>query len=74
MMPRPGGEEVLRQALEHDPEWEKRFVFVTGHSDAAARVSARFSGTLLRKPVDGAELSRAIKDCLPRVERRVAAR
>jgi len=69
LMPEPNGREVLRRALDHDPSWSRRFVIVSGQAlhEARSQLDSRFSGTLLRKPVDGDALSSAIRGGLAAV-------
>jgi len=66
LMPEPSGKEVLRRALDHDRSWSKRFIFVTALSSHEARthLDPRFSGILLRKPVETEALGAAIRSAL----------
>jgi two-component system repressor protein LuxO len=66
LMPDLSGREVLRRALDHDPSWNRRFIVVTALSTHEARslLDPRFTGTLLRKPVDTDALSGAIRASL----------
>ncbi|MEO8180756.1 MAG: response regulator [Deltaproteobacteria bacterium] len=66
LMPDLSGREVLRRALDHNPSWNRRFIVVTALSTHEARslLDLRFTGTLLRKPVDTDALSGAIRACL----------
>jgi CheY-like chemotaxis protein len=66
LMPGPGGRELLRRALDHDPSWVRRFIIATALSphDARSLLDPRFSGVLLRKPVESDVLSSAIRGCL----------
>jgi len=66
LMPDLNGPEVLRRALDHDPSWSRRFVIVTALSthEARSQLDSRFSGTLLRKPVETEALSSAIRNSL----------
>jgi CheY-like chemotaxis protein len=66
LMPEPSGRELLRKALDRDPSWSRRFVIVTGLSAHEARnhLDPRFTGALLRKPVETDALSSAIKGSL----------
>jgi CheY-like chemotaxis protein len=66
LMPEPNGRELLRRALDTDPSWGRRFVIVTALSlhDAKSQLDSRFSGALLRKPVETDVLSAAIRGSL----------
>ena len=63
LMPQPDGSEVLRQALDHDDSWGRRFVIVTAQplQDAKKQLDARFRGQVLRKPVETEALASAIQ-------------
>jgi CheY-like chemotaxis protein len=75
LMPEPNGREVLRQALDRDPSWSKRFIIVTALSthDARTTLDPRFSGTMLRKPVETDALSSAIRASLAGIGTRASA-
>ena len=66
LMPNPNGPELLRQALDRDPTWSRRFIVVTALSahEARQQLDARFSGPVLRKPVETDTLSSAIRASL----------
>lgn len=66
LMPEPNGRELLRRALDLDPSWSRRFIIVTALSshDAKSQLDSRFSGALLRKPVETDALSAAIRASL----------
>jgi CheY-like chemotaxis protein len=66
LMPEPSGRELLRQALDLDPSWGRRFIIVTALSmhDARSQLDSRFAGALLRKPVETDALSAAIRASL----------
>jgi CheY-like chemotaxis protein len=66
LMPDPNGRELLRQALDRDPSWSKRFIVVTALSahEARQQLDTRFSGTVLRKPVETEALGAAIRASL----------
>jgi len=66
LMPDPNGRELLRQALDRDPSWSKRFIVVSALSayEARQQLDARFSGPVLRKPVETDALSAAIRASL----------
>jgi CheY-like chemotaxis protein len=75
LMPEPNGREVLRRALDRDPSWSRRFIIVTALSthDARTNLDPRFSGTLLRKPVDTDTLSSAIRASFAGISTRASA-
>src|SRR6185369_1210421 len=63
MMPGMNGMELYRRALELDPTWRHRFVFITG-AGALSQVSEflrRVAGRALEKPVDIRRLRDAIR-------------
>ena len=66
LMPEPNGRELLRRALDLDPSWGRRFIIVTALSphDAKSQLDTRFTGALLRKPVETESLSAAIRASL----------
>jgi len=66
MMPEPSGVEVYERVVREDPSWRERFIFVTGAAALQDFRSfiAEFGGTVLRKPVDGAVLRKAIRRAL----------
>lgn len=63
VMPGMNGIELYRRALELDPTWRHRFVFVTGASSVAyvAEFLRRVGGRALEKPVDMRRLKDAIR-------------
>jgi CheY-like chemotaxis protein len=63
LMPQPNGCELLRRALDRDRAWGHRFVIVTGQSlqDARSQLDSRFTGAILRKPVEAEALGAAIR-------------
>jgi DNA-binding NarL/FixJ family response regulator len=63
VMPGMNGIELYRRALELDPTWRHRFVFVTGASSVAyvAEFLRRVGGRALEKPVDMCRLKDAIR-------------
>jgi CheY-like chemotaxis protein len=63
LMPDLSGRELLRRALDHNPSWNRRFIVVSALSlhEARTHLDPRFTGTLLRKPVDTDALSSAIR-------------
>lgn len=67
-MPGLNGLEVFRRAIEADPSWRDRFVFVTAdpRSDLVSRLVELFPGPLLQKPLDDAELRRSVLRCILR--------
>jgi DNA-binding NtrC family response regulator len=75
LMPNPGGAEVYERALESDPSWGRRFVFVTGAGlmPEVADFLAHFSGIVLAKPVGGDRLRTVIRDALAFLHRRSQA-
>ncbi|HEX2672690.1 MAG TPA: response regulator, partial [Polyangiaceae bacterium] len=63
MMPGMNGMELYRRALELDPTWRHRFVFITG-AGAMSQVAdflRRVGGRALEKPVDMRRLRDAIR-------------
>lgn len=63
VLPGMNGMELYRRALEMDPTWRHRFVFVTGASnvDYVADFLRRVGGRALQKPVDMRRLRDAIR-------------
>ena len=63
---KPDGLEVLRQALDHDQNWSRRFIVVTNRPlhDAKRQLDRRFFGSLLKKPAGTDELVAAIRSSL----------
>jgi DNA-binding NtrC family response regulator len=63
VMPGMNGMELYRRALELDPTWRYRFVFVTGAASlaAVAEFLRRVAGRALDKPVDMRRLRDAIR-------------
>ena len=63
VMPGMNGIELYRRALELDPTWRHRFVFITGASSVAyvAEFLRRVGGRALDKPVDIRKLRDAIR-------------
>ena len=56
------GADILRQALDHDASWSRRFVVVAEKPlDVKKLLDRRFFGTLLRKPTSTDELLAAIR-------------
>jgi len=63
IMPRMNGMELYRRALEIDPTWRHRFVFITGAGTLAhvAEFLRRVGARALEKPVDIRRLRDAIR-------------
>jgi len=63
VMPGMNGMELYRRALELDPTWRHRFVFITGASTVGhvAEFLRRVGGRALEKPVDTRRLRDAIR-------------
>jgi DNA-binding NarL/FixJ family response regulator len=63
MMPGMNGMELYRRALERDPTWRHRFVFITGAGAVGevAEFLRRVGGRALEKPVDIRRLRDAIR-------------
>jgi two-component system chemotaxis response regulator CheY len=63
--PELDGNEILRQALDHDSSWNRRFIVVAEKPlDAKKSMDRRFFGALLRKPAPSEELLAAIRASL----------
>jgi len=63
MMPGMNGMELYRRALDLDPTWRHRFVFITGAGtiNQVAEFLRRVGGRALEKPVDIRRLRDAIR-------------
>ncbi len=63
IMPGMNGMELYRRALELDPTWRHRFVFITGAGSQSqvAELLRRVGGRALEKPVDIRRLRDAIR-------------
>jgi CheY-like chemotaxis protein len=66
LLPDISGVEVYQRAVAHDPTYRQRFAVATGGSGVAfvASFLAGFSGPVLHKPVDTAQLALAVRTCL----------
>lgn len=66
ILPDVSGVEVYQRALAVDPTYRQRFAIATGASGSPSVTSflATFSGPVLHKPVDAAQLSQAVRSCL----------
>lgn len=66
VLPDIAGSEVYRRAVAASPTYRQRFVVVTGASGlpAVASFLSSFSGPVLHKPVEPAQLSAVVRGCL----------
>ena len=66
LLSKPDGLDVLRQALDHDQNWSRRFIVVTDRPlhDVKRQLDRRFFGSLLKKPAGTDELVAAIRSSL----------
>jgi CheY-like chemotaxis protein len=66
LLPDISGVEVYQRAIAHDPTYRQRFAVATGASGVAsvATFLAGFSGPVLHKPVEPAQLTLAVRTCL----------
>ena len=63
----PSGIDVYERAVEADPFWRDRFVFIvsTSRSVRAKTFLAGFQGVVLSRPVDAVQLRQALRKVLP---------
>lgn len=68
LMPSISGAELYQQAVDANPGFQDRFIFVTGAREERSVMGflARFSGRVLFKPVQEGELCAAVRRCLAR--------
>ncbi len=66
LLPDVSGVEVYQRAVAAEPSYRQRFAVATGASSvpAVATFLAGFSGPLLHKPVEPAQLIQAVRTCL----------
>ncbi|HYQ18292.1 MAG TPA: response regulator [Polyangiaceae bacterium] len=66
LLPDISGVEVFQRAVAADPSYRKRFAVATGGSSVpeVATFLAGFSGPVLKKPIEAAQLSQAVRSCL----------
>lgn len=66
ILPDISGVEVYQRAVAADPSYRQRFAVATGASGVphVATFLATFSGPVLHKPIDQAQLSLAVRTCL----------
>jgi CheY-like chemotaxis protein len=66
LLPDVAGAEVYQRAIAAEPSFRQRFIVATGASavPAVATFLASFSGTVLYKPIDPAQLTLAVRGCL----------
>ena len=66
LLPDISGVDVYQRAIAADPSYRQRFAVATGASNIpfVAAFLASFSGPVLYKPVDAAQLSIAVRTCL----------
>jgi CheY-like chemotaxis protein len=66
LLPDISGVEVYQRAVAHDPTYRQRFAVATGGSGVGfvATFLSGFSGPVLHKPVDTAQLALAVRTCL----------
>ncbi|HYP88834.1 MAG TPA: response regulator [Polyangiaceae bacterium] len=66
LLPDISGVEVFRRAVEADPSYRQRFAVATGGAAVpeVAMFLASFGGPVLKKPIEAAQLSRAVRSCL----------
>jgi CheY-like chemotaxis protein len=66
LLPDISGVEVYQRAVAAEPSYRQRFAVATGAPGAPTVASflATFSGPVLYKPIDAAQLSQAVRSCL----------
>lgn len=66
LLPDISGIEVYQRAVAANPSFRQRFAVATGASGTPSVMSflATFSGPVLHKPIDAAQLSQAVRTCL----------
>lgn len=66
LLPDISGVEVYQRAIAADPSYRQRFAVATGAPGVPAVASflATFSGPVLYKPIEAAQLSQAVRSCL----------
>jgi len=66
LLPDISGVEVFQRAVAADPSYRQRFAVATGGYAVpeVAAFLASFSGPVLRKPIEPAQLSQAVRSCL----------
>jgi CheY-like chemotaxis protein len=66
LLPDISGVDVYQRAIAHDPTYRQRFAVATGGSNVGfvASFLAGFSGPVLHKPVNAAQLALAVRTCL----------
>jgi DNA-binding NarL/FixJ family response regulator len=66
VLPDVSGVEVYRRAVAAEPSYRQRFAVATGAGSVpeVAAFLATFSGPVLYKPVEGAQLTGAVRTCL----------
>jgi CheY-like chemotaxis protein len=63
-MPEPGLSELLQSALSADSSWSSRFVFTTTGTQSG-NIYPSFRAEIVRKPINEADLSNALRNLLP---------